>query len=75
MMLLRNSRTGQFFSNSGWTHNTGLAHRFADISSALEICNRYQFKDAELVAASDFEELGPGNFCSPSSLQPISPIG
>jgi len=75
MMLLRNSRTGQFFSTTGWTHNTGMADRFADISAALEICNRYQLKDAELVAATDFEEVGPASFASPSSLQASSPRG
>lgn len=69
MMLLRNSRTGQFFSTTGWTPNTSMADRFADIGAALEICNCYQLKDAELVAATDFEEVEPASYASPSSIQ------
>lgn len=74
MMLLRNSRTGQFFSTAGWTPNPGMADRFAEITAALEICNRYELKDAELVAATDFEEVGPVNFASPASLQASTPV-
>ena len=55
--VIRNKTTGEFLTESGWTKDFDQAIRFRDGFHAVEACQKYQLKEAELVLRFEHNEL------------------
>jgi hypothetical protein len=63
--VIRNTNTGEFFSEGTWTLDAGRAQDFPDTRELLAICGEHQLRDVEVVLQFGYEPPGTYEVCVP----------